>query len=59
MVAGDSGNDEDMIAGHARGLVVDNYSEELEPLKNRSNIYFSDQEYAAGVIDGLKHYGLI
>lgn len=57
MVAGDSGNDEDMLSGDARGLVVGNYSEELEKLKGRPNIYFSPEEYAAGIIDGLSHYG--
>ncbi|NOQ47417.1 MAG: HAD-IIB family hydrolase [Desulfobulbaceae bacterium] len=59
MVAGDSGNDEDMLSGKARGLVVGNYSEELEKLKGRPNIYFSSQKYAAGIIDGLGHYGFI
>ncbi len=59
MVAGDSGNDEDMLSGKARGLVVGNYSEELEKLQGRRNIYFSPQNYAAGIIDGLSHYGFI
>lgn len=58
MVAGDSGNDADMISGHARGLVVGNHSEELEMLRGKANIYFSKEEYAAGIMDGLKHYGL-
>jgi sucrose-phosphate synthase len=58
MVAGDSGNDEDMIAGASRGLVVGNHSVELENLRNRPNIYFSQAKYAAGIIDGLKHYGI-
>jgi len=57
MVAGDSGNDEDMIAGHARGLVVANHSPELEKLRGKRNIYFSAHKYAAGIIDGLRHYG--
>jgi sucrose-phosphate synthase len=57
MVAGDSGNDEDMIAGATRGLVVGNHSVELENLRNKPNIYFSEAEYAAGIMDGLKHYG--
>jgi sucrose-phosphate synthase len=56
LVCGDSGNDEDMLRGDACGLVVANYSEELESLRGKRRIYFSDQEYAAGVIDGLKHY---
>jgi sucrose-phosphate synthase len=56
MVCGVSGNDDDMLRGDACGLVVANYSEELEQLRGKRRIYFSDQEYAAGVIDGLKHY---
>ena len=57
MVAGDSGNDEDMIDGPARGLVVGNHSNELDKLMKRRNIYFSPLSYAAGIIDGLRHYG--
>ena len=59
MVAGDSGNDEDMIDSSARGLVVSNHSEELEKLRRKSNIYFSSEAYAAGIIDGLGHYGFL
>ena len=59
MVAGDSGNDEDMIASAARGLVVGNHSEELDRLRRKPNIYFSPETYAAGIIDGLKHYGFL
>ncbi len=59
MVAGDSGNDEDMISGRARGLVVKNHSEELEILRGRQNIYFSPETYAAGILDGLNYYGFI
>ncbi|MGI9537065.1 MAG: HAD-IIB family hydrolase [Desulfocapsaceae bacterium] len=59
MVAGDSGNDEDMIDSAARGLVVGNHSEELEKLRRKRNIYFSPETYAAGIIDGLHHYGFL
>ena len=59
MVAGDSGNDEDMISGRARGLVVGNHSEELESLRGKPNIYFSHGRYAAGIIEGLKYYGFV
>ena len=57
MVAGDSGNDEDMLKGKNNGLVVGNHSEELNVLKGKPRIYFSDCEYAAGIIDGMVHYG--
>lgn len=59
MAAGDSGNDEDMLNGKSRGLIVANHSEEMEKLKGKANIYFSPESYAAGIIDGLRHYGLV
>ena len=59
MVCGDSGNDESMLRGDTSGVVVGNYSKELEPLKGLRRTYFSEQEYAAGIIDGLRHYGFI
>ncbi len=59
MVAGDSGNDKDMIAGSTRGLVVGNHCPDLKSLYGKANIYFSDADYAAGIIDGLKHYGFV
>ncbi len=59
MAAGDSGNDEDMLVGKSRGLIVANHSDEMEKLKGKANIYFSPKSYAAGIIDGLRHYGLV
>ncbi len=59
MVAGDSGNDEDMLRGRSCGLVVGNHSSELENLKGKPRIYFSPKKYASGIIDGLKHYGFL
>ncbi|MCA9840114.1 MAG: HAD-IIB family hydrolase [Trueperaceae bacterium] len=55
-VAGDSGNDEEMLRGNFRGIVVGNYAEELEILRGKNRIYFADGHYAAGVIEGLEHY---
>jgi sucrose-phosphate synthase len=59
MVSGDSGNDEDMLLGQTRGLVVGNYAQELEKLKGKPRIYFSREPYAAGIIDGLHHFGMV
>ena len=59
MVAGDSGNDADMLQGKTRGLIVGNHSEELAPLKDAPRTYFSTGKYAAGIIEGLRHYGFI
>ncbi|MDH3921785.1 MAG: HAD-IIB family hydrolase, partial [Desulfobulbaceae bacterium] len=59
MVAGDSGNDRDMILGATNGLVVGNHSEELATLQGKVRVFFSRKTYAAGIIDGLVHYGFI
>lgn len=59
MVAGDSGNDLDMLRGPACGLVVANHGQELERLRGKPRIRFSPDGYAAGIIDGLYHYGLV
>ena len=57
MVAGDSGNDEDMLRGNHRALVVANHTQELASLKRQQDVYFSSKEYAAGIIDGLRYFG--
>lgn len=59
MVCGDSGNDREMLIGSPMGVVVGNYARELERLKGKRRIYFSPKKYAAGIIDGLNHFGLI
>jgi len=59
LVAGDSGNDIDMLNGAISGVAVGNYSEELERLKSRDNVYFSEKEYADGILDGVKYYEFI
>jgi len=59
LVAGDSGNDEEMLKGNTLGVVVGNYSRELSKLKGRDRIYFSDTAYAQGVIEGMEHYGFL
>jgi sucrose-phosphate synthase len=59
MVAGDSGNDADMLQGNSRGLIVGNHSEELAFLQDAPRVYFSTGKYAAGIIEGLHHYGFI
>ena len=59
LVAGDSGNDMEMLKGELLGVVVANYSPELENLKGSRRIYFSDKNFAAGIIDGINHYNFI
>jgi sucrose-phosphate synthase len=59
--AGDSGNDRDMLLGQTAGIVVGNYDKELEPLRQArySRVYFAEASYADGIIEGLRHYGLL
>lgn len=56
LVSGDSGNDEDMLTGELLGVVVANYTKDLEILKGRRRIYFAKHKYADGVIEGIEHY---
>ncbi len=56
LVAGDSGNDEEMLLGQTLAVVVGNYSEELEPLRGQPRIYFADAPYAGGILEGIDHY---
>ncbi len=59
LVAGDSGNDEEMLKGELLGVVVSNYSSELEHLRDCRRVYFSKTPYAGGIIDGIKHYNFL
>lgn len=59
LVAGDSGNDEEMLQGKRPAIVVGNYSEELAGLKGNRLVYFAKSDYAAGVIEGMREYGYI
>lgn len=59
LVAGDSGNDMEMLKGDLLGVVVANYSPELEGLKGARRIYFSDKKFAAGITDGINHYNFM
>jgi len=56
LIAGDSGNDIEMLKGEMLGVVVANYSAELEPLKGSNRIYFAERSNAGGIIDGIKYY---
>jgi sucrose-phosphate synthase len=59
LVGGDSGNDDEMLTCGAYGVVVGNYSKELEPLKGHSNIYFAKATYAKGVLEGMEHFNFL
>lgn len=59
LAAGDSGNDEDMLAGETLGVVVGNHGPELEGLRGRERIYFAEGEYAAGILEAMDHYDFL
>jgi len=56
VVAGDSGNDEEMLRGDTLAIVVGNHSPELEKLRGSHQVYFSKQRFAWGILEGLDHY---
>ncbi len=56
LVVGDSGNDKEMLLGDTLGIVVGNYSPELEPLRDMEQIYFAQARQANGILEGLAHY---
>lgn len=56
LVAGDSGNDAEMLRGQNLAVVVANYSQELARLRGASTIYFAEGAYARGILEGAEHY---
>jgi sucrose-phosphate synthase len=56
LVAGDSGNDEEMLTGNTLAVVVGNHSRELRKLKNRPQIYFAKGHHAKGILEGIAFY---
>lgn len=57
IVAGDSGNDLEMFTAGFSGIVVANADESLKQMQG-PNIYHAQKPYAAGVLEGLQHWGL-
>ncbi|MBS1574452.1 MAG: HAD-IIB family hydrolase [Bacteroidetes bacterium] len=56
ITAGNSGNDKDMLIGKTKGIVVANYSPELEELRNSKFVYFTKHFLSMGVLEGIKFY---
>jgi sucrose-phosphate synthase len=50
-----------MLIGDTAGIVVANHSPELASLRdsNTHRVYFAASRCAAGIIEGLTHYGLV
>ncbi|HEV7279887.1 MAG TPA: HAD-IIB family hydrolase [Pirellulaceae bacterium] len=59
LVAGDSGNDEEMLKGRTLGVVVGNHGPELNRLKKMPRIYFAEGKHARGILEGIEYYGFM
>lgn len=57
VAAGDSGNDACMLGATGRAIVVGNAWAELR-LADRPGLYRASRAHAAGVLEGLAHFGL-
>lgn len=53
VTAGDSGNDMDMLRAAGGAIVVGNAAPELDPLRQDPTAYFAQQDYAAGILEGI------
>jgi sucrose-phosphate synthase len=56
IVSGDSGNDAEMLRGDLAGVVVGNFSCELEPFRGNRKVYFAESGCAGGILEGIEHY---
>ena len=56
ITAGNSGNDKDMLKGKTKGIVVANYSAELEELRKNKSTYFTKDPLAKGVLEGIRYH---
>ena len=59
LVAGDSANDLAMFEISSQGIVVGNARAELREAVERETAYQASGCYASGVIEGLRHWGVI
>ncbi len=58
-VAATAESDEEMLRGSFRGIVVANHEGQLGKLEGKKWVYFSEQAYANGVLEGLQHYDFL
>jgi sucrose-phosphate synthase len=59
LVAGDSGNDWDMLSGDTLGVVVSNHTPELERLRGRPRVHFAKSAHARGILEGIDWYDFL
>jgi sucrose-phosphate synthase len=56
VVAGDSGNDVEMLRSVPRSIIVANYSDDLASRPDLAHSYVARNGYARGVIEGVDHF---
>ena len=62
IAAGDSGNDRSMLEEFGCAIIVGNAQPELAELRDRhdhASFYFAESSFAAGVEEGLRHFGVL
>ena len=59
LVAGDSGNDQEMFSTHFKGVVPSNALDELKVVASEPWHYHSLYPAGQGVLDGLRHFSFI
>ncbi|MGB3051641.1 MAG: PfkB family carbohydrate kinase [Polyangiales bacterium] len=59
LVAGDSGNDWDMLSGDTLGVVVSNHTPELDKLRGRPRVHFAKSPHARGILEGIDWYDFL
>lgn len=59
LVAGDSGNDIEMLTGRTLAVVVGNHDPELASLRGEPQIYFASGRHAWGILEGIEHYDFL
>lgn len=59
LVAGDSGNDWDMLSGDTLGVVVSNHTAELDRLRGRRRVHFAKSPHARGILEGIDWYDFL
>ncbi|MDY8108154.1 HAD-IIB family hydrolase [Fulvimarina sp. 2208YS6-2-32] len=55
-VAGDSGNDIEMLRAVPQAIIVANYSDDLASRPDLAHTYVSHQSHAMGIIEGVEHF---
>ena len=62
--SGDSGNDIDVFVSGIKSIVVANTRDEVKKeakrkTKNKNKLYFAEAKHSCGVVEGLKHFGVV